>query len=144
MCTRVNQYSFWIAFLTAVDISEAQKACDIWWEATADDAIETLMISLSRFCDRATQNVQAYVDALSTALRFYLRMYISLHCSLSAYMIMVPAALAFGPGFVRASWKLKLILPLARLPGTLSTLFPAMYCPLLWMLYHFFFQVLNE
>lgn len=144
MCDKIDTYAFWVMFMTSIDISEAQKACNIWRQATGDDALKQVMIQLSRFCDAAVSGVNSITNSFATSLRFYLRMYISFRCSLAAYMTMVPAALAFGPGFVRAAWKLKLLFPFARLPGTLATLLPAMYCPLLWMTYHFVFQILNE
>lgn len=151
MCRKLAEYDgSWSLWLTGINLADARAACDTFQSAKDSKYIDKVMKSIQKLCSQLNDALGFSRDAEARSmlaqvrgqLNVYLEVYLSARCALGAYKMMVPAALAFGPGLVRASWKLKLLFPLARLPGTLVILLPAMYCPLLWMTYQFFFQVL--
>jgi len=142
----------WSVWMSGVDVTKMTAACTQFNEAKSKGKIDDYKSAIEKTCKKLNTALgygkdfdkRAWVRDLVARANVLMEMYVAARCALSAYKMMVPAALAFGPGFVRASWKLKLLFPLARLPGVAVVVLPAMYCPLLWMTYQFLFQILGH
>lgn len=60
------------------------------------------------------------------------------------FKIMIPAAVAIAPGLIRGALAVKMLVPQSSLPGVFVVLLPWLYCPIMWCLYNFLFQLIGN
>eukprot|EP01052_Picozoa_sp_SAG31_P055993 SAG31_NODE_15775_length_739_cov_1.178125_1_plen_219_part_01 len=63
---------------------------------------------------------------------------------LSAFKILLPAALSISPALLRGCIKVKTLVPGATIPGTFIVLLPWLYTPLVWCMYNVAFQLVGN
>ena len=60
------------------------------------------------------------------------------------FKMMIPAAIAIAPGLMKGALAVKMLVPQSSLPGVFVVLLPWLYCPIMWCLYNFVFQLIGN
>ena len=64
--------------------------------------------------------------------------------ALMGFKMMIPAAVAIAPGLMKGALAVKMLVPQSSLPGVFVVMLPWLYCPTMWCLYNFVFQLIGN
>ena len=60
------------------------------------------------------------------------------------FRLALPVALCIGPALLRGALRTKLLVPQSATPGLFIQLLPWLYCPIVWCLFNFIFQLIGN
>lgn len=83
-------------------------------------------------------------DTLTQQMRVSTEVTVAFINAFLSFKIMAPAAIALAPALVRGSMKCKALVPQSSVPGIFIVALPFLYCPLVWALYNFVFQLVGS
>ena len=86
----------------------------------------------------------AAVESMMRRLQTPVELGIGLKHALMGFKIMIPAAVAIAPGLMKGALAVKMLVPQSSLPGVFVVLLPWLYCPIMWCLYNFAFQLIGD
>ena len=84
------------------------------------------------------------VQSLIAKTKLPVELMIGLLHAFLGFKIMVPAAISIAPGLVQGALNVKMLVPQSSLPGVFIVLLPWLYCPIIWCLYNFAFQLVGD
>lgn len=90
--------------------------------------------------DGALTTVKGMIDKTKIPVELF----IGISHALNGFKIMVPAAIAIAPGLVKGALNVKMLVPQSSLPGVFIVVLPWLYCPIVWCLYNFAFQLIGN
>jgi hypothetical protein len=68
----------------------------------------------------------------------------SMYNAFVMFHLALPVALCIGPALLRGALRTKLLVPQSATPGLFIQLLPWLYCPIVWCLYNFMFQLMGN
>ena len=86
----------------------------------------------------------AAVQEMMSKLRQPIELTIGIMHALMGFKMMIPAAIAIAPGLMKGALAVKMLVPQSSLPGVFVVLLPWLYCPIMWCLYNFVFQLIGN
>jgi len=129
-CGMARGYLFEAKFDAAVDA--VREACR--------GLIDTYDSSEVSLMDRVMQGIE---DLLEYAKQMA-GITASLYNAFVMFHLALPVALCIGPALLRGALRTKLLVPQSATPGLFIQLLPWLYCPIVWCLYNFVFQLMGN
>ncbi|GMH68808.1 hypothetical protein TL16_g05011 [Triparma laevis f. inornata] len=68
----------------------------------------------------------------------------SVYNAFTMFRLALPVALCIGPALLRGALRTKLLVPQSATPGLFIQLLPWLYCPIVWCLFNFIFQLIGN
>ena len=68
----------------------------------------------------------------------------SVYNAMAMVNVALPVALCIGPALLRGALRTKLLVPQSATPGLFIQLLPWLYCPIVWCLFNFLFQIMGN
>jgi hypothetical protein len=90
------------------------------------------------------EGAYAAVEDMIIRLQQPVELTIGLMHAFAGFKTMVPAAIAIAPGMMKGALLVKMLVPQSSLPGVFVVMLPWLYCPIMWCLYNFAFQMIGN
>jgi len=157
MVPKVNAGTVWVPFKGNVDMNsypmhvDCGKARGLLFEGKFDAAIAQVRETCGEIIDMYESNGLSAMAQVLNGLRELLTyatqlagLSASVYNAITMFQIALPVALCIGPALLRGALRTKLLVPQSATPGLFIQLLPWLYCPIVWCLFNFLFQILGN
>jgi len=105
-----------------------------------DGLIEDYDSSSVSAMDRVMEGVESLLEYASQMAGISA----SVYNAFTMFRLALPVALCIGPALLRGALRTKLLVPQSATPGLFIQLLPWLYCPIVWCLFNFIFQLIGN
>lgn len=157
MVPKVNAGVRWVPFKGNVDMNtypmhvDCGKARGLLFEGKFDQAISQVRETCGKILDLYEKDGMSSMDRVLQGMRRLLEyatqlagLSASVYNAMTMMQIALPVALCIGPALLRGALRTKLLVPQSATPGLFIQLLPWLYCPIVWCLFNFVFQIFGN
>jgi len=102
-----------------------------------NESLRELFLSQVSSAENSTQST-------NVEIRRVLGLYAGVRSAVTTFLELVPASISIVPAVLAAAWRVRLVMPLSRLPTIIIMTLPWIYCPVLWAQFLWFWQLMSS
>jgi len=154
---KANLGNVWIPFKGNVPFNtfpthmDCGKIRGMLFEAKFEQAAEELRVMCTKLLDQFGSDDVTFMDRVMQGVEDLLGyaqqmagITTSMYNAFNMFRLALPVALCIGPALLRGALRTKLLVPQSATPGLFIQLLPWLYCPVMWCLFNFIFQLIGN
>ena len=153
----VNEGNVWVPFRGDMPVNtfpyhvDCGKVRGLLFEGKFEEATEMTSNMckriLDKFGDDSKGTMEKVVNEIEKLMEYAYQlvgMTASLYNALVIFRLTLPVAICIAPAILTAALRTKLLVPQSSTPGLFIQLLPWLYCPVVWCIFNFLFQLIGN